>query len=245
MVQSAAKILGLAGHRCDGAENVKEALALLERESYDLVLTDLMLPVLSGYDVLETMEREYPAIPRIMITGYATQDAAVDSLARGAFDFVPKPFDIEELLSSVSRALAFRRLGDPEEVLVRWKRTRLQKNRDEKFHFLGTHSWVVLEPDGTGRVGVAEGFPGCIQPLKAISADPDQKELRQGDLAVTLVGQNEHYPVWAPCSGRIVERNPLLTEDSNVLNTDPFFDGWLFRMIPSAPEEELRKLIVR
>ncbi len=88
------------------AMRVDQALDLLNRHSYDLVLTDLMMPDRSGLDVVEAIARDHPDTGVVMFTGFATVDTAVQSMKLGALDYLPKPFTPDELLETCSKALA-------------------------------------------------------------------------------------------------------------------------------------------
>lgn len=88
-----------------------EALAELERtQDYDLVITDLMLPGASGLEVLKRARELAPQLPVILITAFATVDSALDAMKGGAFDYITKPFNNEEVLLVVRKALDKRRL---------------------------------------------------------------------------------------------------------------------------------------
>lgn len=88
----------------------KEALEKFHSSDFDLVLLDLRMPEVSGMEVLEEIKKEDSEIPVIVITAYGSVDNAVESLKKGAFDFVTKPFKVDELLNIISRALEIERL---------------------------------------------------------------------------------------------------------------------------------------
>ena len=83
----------------DGAEG----LALFRQHGADLVMTDLRMPGASGMTVLETIKKEAPDVPVILITAYGTGDAAREALQKGAYDFISKPFDSIEAIELVTR----------------------------------------------------------------------------------------------------------------------------------------------
>lgn len=86
------------------AEDGQEGLDLLAAESIDMVLLDLKMPGLSGEEVLEKVNVTYPEIPVIVITGHGTIDTAVECMKRGAYDFITKPFQIDQFLMTIKRA---------------------------------------------------------------------------------------------------------------------------------------------
>jgi two-component system response regulator PilR (NtrC family) len=87
------------------ARNVGEALALLQRETFDLCLTDMRLPDGSGLDLVQHIQQRYPQIPVAMITAYGNLDTAINALKAGAFDFLTKPVDLTRLRKLVTSAL--------------------------------------------------------------------------------------------------------------------------------------------
>ena len=107
-----------AAHKVKAAQDGATALAMLEKESFDLVILDLKMPGLSGMAVLDRIRHEYPGIVVIVITGYATIESAVEAIRSGAYDFLPKPFTPDALRAIVARALDRRTLAF-ENILLR------------------------------------------------------------------------------------------------------------------------------
>ena len=87
------------------AANGKEALARIEKDHYDLMLCDIRLGDMTGLEVLKASKKKNPLVTVIMISAFATTETAVDAMNQGAFDYVPKPFDNDELLQAISNAL--------------------------------------------------------------------------------------------------------------------------------------------
>ena len=94
---------------CQTAETAEKAFARLEADSYDLVLTDISMPGLSGLELLGHIRQKFPNTPVIMISGIGDQDRAEGLIKLGAFDFLLKPFTLEVVEKSVQRAIAYRR----------------------------------------------------------------------------------------------------------------------------------------
>src|ERR1017187_6888639 len=84
-------------------ESAEEALSLLEREEFFMVITDARLGGMSGYEFLGKARAEWPGLPVLMITAYATPKLAVEAIHAGAIDYLAKPFAPEELLHAVAR----------------------------------------------------------------------------------------------------------------------------------------------
>lgn len=83
----------------------EEGLELIEQNDFDLVLTDLMMPGISGMEVLNRLIKERPEIIVIVFTGFATVDSAREALKKGAFDYIPKPFTPKELIDVLNNAV--------------------------------------------------------------------------------------------------------------------------------------------
>jgi len=111
MVDNCARILRRAGHRCLTTTDPQRALALLESERPDLLLTDLKMPEVDGLTLLRRAHELDPALPVIVITAFATIESAVAAVKEGAFDYLPKTFSVDQLTIVVERALRQRRLA--------------------------------------------------------------------------------------------------------------------------------------
>jgi two-component system phosphate regulon sensor histidine kinase PhoR len=98
------RVLTDKGYHPLSAENGKEALDLLADNPVDIILLDLKMPGMSGEEVLEKTYKKHPDIPVIIITGHGTIDTAVECMKKGAYDFVTKPFQIDEFILTVNRA---------------------------------------------------------------------------------------------------------------------------------------------
>ncbi|MBL7173643.1 MAG: sigma-54-dependent Fis family transcriptional regulator, partial [Desulfobacteraceae bacterium] len=104
------RVLTGKGYEVITAENGQIALDILDREPLDIILLDLKMPVIGGEEVLEITRKKYPDIPVIIITGHGTVDTAVVCMKSGAYDFITKPFQIDQFLLTVTRAAEKRRL---------------------------------------------------------------------------------------------------------------------------------------
>ncbi len=87
------------------AANGKEAIAKIEKHPYDLLLCDIRLGDMTGLEVLKASKKKNPHVTVIMISAFATTETAVEAMNQGAFDYVPKPFENEELLQTIANAL--------------------------------------------------------------------------------------------------------------------------------------------
>ena len=118
------RILTSEGYAVDVAENGKQGLDKVKAASYDLILVDLMMPVMGGIELMEEVRQLDQEIIMIVITGFATVETAVEAMKHGAYDYVPKPFTPEQLVSILNRGLEKRRLSKEAE--------KLREERDQK-----------------------------------------------------------------------------------------------------------------
>jgi two-component system response regulator PilR (NtrC family) len=112
-------VLRREGHQVLLAENGQAAVAQLEREPIDVLISDIKMPGMSGVDVLREAKRIDPDIVGIMVTAYASTESAVEALRLGAYDYLTKPFDVEELKAKVRNALERRTLHQENVLLKR------------------------------------------------------------------------------------------------------------------------------
>ncbi|MBL8601446.1 MAG: response regulator [Myxococcales bacterium] len=105
-----ADFLSLEGFRVRTAPNGREALRELELNEYDLVLSDLKMPEMGGLELLEHLRARWPRVVTVIMTAFGTVETAIDAMKRGAYDYVLKPFRIEEVVHLLQRGLEKRRL---------------------------------------------------------------------------------------------------------------------------------------
>ena len=99
------KTLELEGYAVRTATSGRAALRVIEKEIPDLVLLDLMLPDLSGLEVLAALKQQFPRICVMMMTAFGDVPTAVQAMRDGAFDYITKPFNLEQLLAAIDRGL--------------------------------------------------------------------------------------------------------------------------------------------
>jgi len=116
-----------ANYQVDEAADGNSAISMLRQSAYDVIITDLRLPGVSGEKILQEALSIFPETIIIIMTGYGNVQTAVDAIRRGAYDFVPKPFQLDEMVMRVEKGLQERQLKS-ENVLFR---SELQ----ERFHF--------------------------------------------------------------------------------------------------------------
>jgi len=110
-------ILGEEGYAVKTVESGEEALKLLERERFFMVITDFRLGGMNGGELLRVSRERWPTMPVLMVTAHATPKLAAEAIKAGAFDYLPKPFAPEELLNAVARCAERYRLLKENAVL--------------------------------------------------------------------------------------------------------------------------------
>jgi|GEM_PF-1890235 len=136
MRKSLSRILGKEGHETDTAEDVEVARQKLVESEYDLVISDIIMPKISGVDLLKTIREQYPKIKIILITGQPSVDTATEAVRSGAFDYLTKPIKKDEICKTVANAFMVKTLEEENlqyrNNLVRMvdKRTREIKNKN-------------------------------------------------------------------------------------------------------------------
>ena len=110
-------MLSREGYRISCAESGRKAIEMIEKENYDLLLCDIRLGDITGLDVLKACKSDNSSTVVIMISAYATTETAVEAMNMGAYDYVPKPFDNEELKQTIAKALNLRTVEHEKEIL--------------------------------------------------------------------------------------------------------------------------------
>ena len=136
------KSLSKQGFQVQTAESGEQALEIMAKESPDLVLLDISLPGIDGLETLELIKQEDPSVAVIMITALGVLETAVKAMQLGAFDYIHKPFNIDELIVIIEKALENRALKQEVELLRRENKRSLGV---DKIIAASTHMTKVLE----------------------------------------------------------------------------------------------------
>lgn len=252
MCDSCKQVLARDRHRVDTALSGQEALAKIGKETYDVVITDMMMPVMSGMELLETVKRRWPEISVIMITGYATIRTAVQAIKLGAFDYIPKPFTPEELRAVTTRAVERRRLFEHERAAAEEpvaeeapkSPEEMPVTRPTDLYSIPEHSWAKVEDDGTVRIGMEDVFQKTVGEIINIDLPLEGDRVKQGNVCVRISSPGMHiHKLWSPVGGEVKEVNYELEEDPSLPKKDPYGKGWVLRLLPSSLEEDLKNLL--
>ncbi|MFA5904817.1 MAG: response regulator [Desulfobacula sp.] len=114
VLDSVKKILDAENYDVDLSLEGKKGIDLAIRNSYDIVLTDIRMPDIGGLIVLRDIKRSKPSLPVMIITGFGSVRSAVQAMKLGAADYIEKPFDPDQLVQAISRAIETARTQEPE-----------------------------------------------------------------------------------------------------------------------------------
>ncbi len=120
-------MLKLKGHQVEEAESGKNALQLLEQSPFDVIITDLRMPEMDGFELLERVKNSDTPLPVIVITAYATVESAVEAMKKGAVDYITKPFEESQILLAVEKAIGVSKIIQ-ENIDLKRKLKRLSKS---------------------------------------------------------------------------------------------------------------------
>ncbi len=141
-----------AGWKAIYAEDGQQALAVLQREPIDLVITDLQMPEINGLQLVETIHRHYPNVPVILMTAHGSEELAVEAMRKGAASYVPKKYLARDLVSTVEEVLGV---------------TRSNRNMQHVLACLvGTEYNFVLENDPTNLQPLIGHFQDILTQMK-------------------------------------------------------------------------------
>ncbi len=247
VIDATTKICSAEGMSVDSALDAQSALTKLRRNTYRLVLCDIKMPDLDGFRVLDIITREKEKTPVIMTTGYTTVDHALRSLNSGAFDFLPKPFTADELVGTVKRGLQLH------ELLLQIPRSGDAGDATglpaivpcpAGYYCLGMLSWASIEKNGIALIGASHLYLKTIGSVGAIQFQAPDAALAQGTTCIEITATDGLvHDLLSPLSGTVVESNAAIQASPSTLEKDPYFAGWLYRIIPTNLEEEMNGLV--
>ena len=231
------RILEIEGFSVRTAGDAETALQMMSTAVPDIVVVDLKLPGMSGLEFLVHARVRHPATLVILATGYATANYAVSSLAGGAFDYLPKPFAFQELLSPIRRACNY--LALPEE-----KREPLPISDTSAYSCLGNMTWAKRNSGDQYLVGLTKAFLNSVGSIREIAFPSVNELIHQGSPLAKVTSKADHlHFVWSPLSGLVIEINTGLQAAPEQALSMTLEDLWIARIRPADPEHELKILL--
>ena len=246
ILDSIVKLCSLEDWQVDTAIDAESGLEKLSNKKYQLIISDIMMPGMDGFELLEHLQEKEIFVPLIITTGFSTVENAVRALYTGAVDFLPKPFTVEELLSSVARALQYSIIRSQQEtaILKNDTETLLYIPCPAKYRRLGYGGWAFLEDDGSVKIGLTDLFLRTIHSIKNIELLTADNEIIQGNSCLQIETNDElTHSLLSPLSGRILKVNEKIVTDITLVEKDPYFNGWVYTIVPANLEFELKYLI--
>ncbi|MBX7191352.1 MAG: response regulator [Sandaracinaceae bacterium] len=164
-----ADFLSMEGFSVRTAEDGAAALAELSKHSYDLVLSDLKMPNMGGLELLEAIGKHSSNVVVVIMTGFGTVETAIDAMKRGAYDYILKPFKVEEVVHTIRRALEKQKLATENlrlrEALSLYKVSEAIAASLSLEEVLGTVTDAALHEVEADQVSIvlADGFGGWFE----------------------------------------------------------------------------------
>jgi len=222
----------------DTALSGEEAIKKDEKKHYDLVITDLMMPGISGMDLLISLKTSRPEVIVIVVTGYPSIKTAVLSIKIGAFDYISKPFTPDEL-----RGVVFRAFKSTVSEKGKGKRG-VEPVMPADLFLMRGHTWLRREKKNLVTIGVVYDFIKHLGKIANLELPEENTNIFQGEACARLTDTERHiHRVWSPATGRIVKINKKLGDDLSLLMEDPYQKGWLLQIESPNMEKDLEHLI--
>ncbi|PLX91264.1 MAG: Fis family transcriptional regulator [Desulfuromonas sp.] len=191
--------LSLEGYQVEVAPNGKVGMDKLQKDTFSTVISDLKMPIMSGIEVLKTIQVLQPNVPVIIITGFATVDSAVDTMKNGAFEYLTKPFLPDQIVAKVNAAIKKMLLTQDTELISAslpddtiadtfiGKSAPMQKVFQRILQVAPTNSTVLVTGEsGTGKELVARAIhnnsPRKDEPFVAIDCNSLPENLLESEL---------------------------------------------------------------
>ncbi|MBU1099473.1 MAG: response regulator [Bacteroidetes bacterium] len=245
VVGAVSKICKYNNFTIDTANDGSIALEKVKKFHYRVIICDIMMPEIDGFQFLDEFWKENKLTPIIVTSGFSTNENAVKALTNGAFDFLAKPFSFDELSSTINRAMRYHKSSKIDNnISIANLSHPLYVACPSAYYRLGYLSWAKNERDGTALLGIINLYYEFIgTPAELILLSVESKVYQGSTLLTIISDDSSEHVVPSPLSGTIVEVNENVNQNYNLIGKDPYFGGWLYKIIPSDIEEELKQLV--
>ena len=187
VLDSVKRILTDEDYEVDISIDSPGGLKLALNRNYDLVLTDIRMPHIGGMRILRDIKRAKPAVPVVIITGYASVNSAVQAMKLGASDYLEKPFTPDELIRRVTRAIEDARSAEPEPqevvhkdtVLEVLERAAVDGDFVARLYYDGADALDDYELTGPEKLAILTGDVPWIEEHVGSLSDTQMRWLRQ------------------------------------------------------------------
>lgn len=245
IVNSILKVGKAESLKIDTSLTGKEGLEKINEQHYCLIVCDLILPDLNGFEIVQNVVSNKVTTPIIVTTGYSTIDNAIKAMQLGAIDFLPKPFTFDEILGCIRKGIRYSKI-----ISDRVSKIGLPNSSPMLFipcppsyYRFGLTSWISIEKEFNVRCGLTDLNMRTIDDIELLKTSDKFDAVVQGQEYLSVVcKQGIEYKILAPVSGKILEINENIISDLRLIEKDPFFEGWIYKVVTSDLENELKFL---
>lgn len=226
---SCKRILGAEGYNVVTAENGKEALKKIEKEEFDLLISDIRLPDINGIIVLKESKIMQPKLDVVIITGYPNLGDANESVRLGALEYIEKPFTPEFMINTAGKIFDKRGWILRKAFIDEFRNTIVSlRDSENPVIFYKEGTWARHQKDGIWEVGCDVRYWLLGGQLAFIDLADNLSMLIAGEpFARILSGGGETQELIAPMSGKVVELNLNANTAISALLKDNLSEGWL------------------
>jgi len=246
IINAVVRICSVEHLKVDTAMDAGEALDKAKKNSYHLIICDIMLPGLDGFQILEQLKPLGNSTAFIMTTGYTTVENAVKSLSLGAIDFLHKPFTSDEFCCSIKRGFKYVNIceNDAQKITQNEKNFRSYAQCPINCFRLGYGAWLTVEHTGSVVIGATDFFLKTIETVNSVFLWDNEQEILQGNqCAMISCDDGSQHGILSPITGRIIEKNKRVESKASLIEKDPFSSGWLYRVLPTDLTYEMKYLV--
>jgi CheY-like chemotaxis protein len=249
IVDSIVKLCSTEEWHVTAVLSAEGAVAKLDHSTFDIIICDIMMPDMDGFEFLQILKEKNINTPVIITTGFSTVENAVQSLYQGAIDFLPKPFTYDELISNIKRGLQYGEINNR----LRSSVFDSDSGADTSIAYvpcpprylrLGYATWSFLEDDGSVKIGFTDLLLRTVESIEKINLQSLDDEIIQGSTCCQIETSDQLiHNILAPLSGRIIKRNEKVLENHLLAEKDPYFKGWLYIIVPLDLDYESKHLV--